>query len=161
MPDDGDPYQDIIELAAVAAGAGTIESTPLPDVGLGVLLTSIALHAWSGAATVLQLYVVRSPEPIYIGRAEGTALETFLPFSVKPTLEVGAFVRGLFDQGAIGDVDLTVNGFWQASLIPPPPPLGAWCEPFPPVDGETVDELITAHAERMEALWDGTWAALL
>ena len=37
-------------------------------------------------------------------------------------------------------------------IIPPPPPLGAWCEPFPPSDADTADQLYTAHLDRMDAL---------
>lgn len=44
-----------------------------------------------------------------------------------------------------------------AAGIPPPPPFGAWCEPYPPTSPETVESLMDAHMDRLAVLADGTY----
>jgi len=41
--------------------------------------------------------------------------------------------------------------------IPPPPPLGGWCEPYAPSTPASVESLIDAHMDRVAVLADGTY----
>jgi hypothetical protein len=136
-----------------ALGHPMVLSDPVPPDGAWVL-TSISFRQAPTPATTI--FVARRTSAGGRVIIDSFVLNNtgWLTYTLSQQLLAGDTIElttGNFNAG--DELDLSLVGYDDLlQVIPPPPPLGSWCEPFIPTDADTADQIYTAHLDRMQQL---------
>lgn len=154
MPIPGDFYQSSTVQTFDETITTRIASDPIPDVGLDLELQEADLVADTFFPDASFITAGTPFLQLPLLDFFGTNAQVLSTLAIT-MLHAGDSVRAHYARPAAGGVRLDIFGFWRSKLPPPPPPLGAWCEPFPPTDADTADQLEEIHMGRMAELADG------